>query len=182
MPGQASASPSLSDTRNSAQGTDRKRSGGHALGWWDGLHGACVQRCAAGWWPVGREHACDERSWMRGAGGYEPGPSFAPEMLTDLLIGGHVLRLGRGAWSETLCRRSTLLRSASWRSRRQHDGRRECDLGVRAPTRQASDATPRWLFPRYRRGRERVRRRLAASAHPTGYPLVRADQLRAVHA
>jgi hypothetical protein len=67
---------------------DVRRSGGHASGWWrDGLHGACVQRRAAGWRPVRREHACDERSGMRGAGGYEPSPSLAPELLTHPLIG-----------------------------------------------------------------------------------------------
>src|ERR1035441_2667297 len=64
------------------------QSGGHALGWWrDGLHGARVERRAARWRPVRREHACDERSGSRGAGGYEPGPSVAPELLTSPLIG-----------------------------------------------------------------------------------------------
>lgn len=68
-------------------GTDRQRSGGHALGRWrSGLHCARVQRRATGWWPVRREHACDERSGMRGAGGYEPGPSLAPELLADPLV------------------------------------------------------------------------------------------------
>src|SRR6185312_10016402 len=67
---------------------DRQRSSGHAARWWgDGLHSARVERRAAGRRPVGCEHACDERAGMCGAGGYEPGPSFAPELLTNLLIG-----------------------------------------------------------------------------------------------
>lgn len=69
-------------------GTDRQRSGGHTpWRWRDCLHGACVQRCAAGWRPVHCEHACDERSGMCGAGDDEAGPSLAPELLTDPLIG-----------------------------------------------------------------------------------------------
>ena len=66
----------------------RQQSGNHAAGWRrDGLHGARVERRTAGWRPVRCEHAGDERSGMRGAWGYEPGPSLAPELLTDLLIG-----------------------------------------------------------------------------------------------
>lgn len=52
------------------------------------MHGARVKRRAAGWWPVGREHACDERSGACRAGSDEAGPSFAPELLADSLIGG----------------------------------------------------------------------------------------------
>src|ERR1019366_425345 len=68
-------------------GADRQGSGSHAAGRWrDRLHRACVQGCASGQRPVSGEHTCDERAGMRGAGGYEAGPSFAPELLADTLI------------------------------------------------------------------------------------------------